>query len=66
MKYAVAQFSSDPAATDLYVTCAPANQITAPGSIVIKTWMPTAAGNTAPTAGVGGFGMSVNWIAVGY
>lgn len=63
---AVASLESDPVAGATSVTCVIGNQSGAPaaGSIQIKSWKPTAAGDTAPTAATT-FTKKVNWIAIG-
>jgi len=65
--YAVANLDSDPVATAAWVNAAIGNQTTTPptGSILIKSWMPTAAGSTVPVAATT-FGKVVSWVAVGY
>ncbi len=63
---AVAVLEDDPVAGVTSVTCVIGDQAGAPaaGSIQIKSWKPTAAGDTAPTAATT-FSKKVNWIAVG-
>jgi len=56
--------NDDFVATALGVTVAISDQTTSPGAFVIKSWMPTAAGNTAPTAATT-FGKKVSWMAIG-
>ena len=46
------------------VTATISDQVTSPGAFVIKTWMATTSGNTAPTAATT-FSKKVHWIAVG-
>lgn len=63
---AIAVLESDPVAGAQFVTCVIGNQAGAPaaGSIQIKTWKATAAGDTALIAG-STFSKLVNWIAIG-
>lgn len=56
-----ATLNSDPVAGCQFVTAA----IGAAGAISLKTWMATAAGNTALIAATT-FGKSVSWVAYGY
>lgn len=62
----VATLGSDPVAGAQFVTATIGNQAGAPaaGSIQIKTWKATAAGDTALIAGTT-FSKLVNWIAIG-
>jgi hypothetical protein len=62
----LAVLESDPTSDPLFVSGAIGNQAGAPaaGSIYIKSWKPTAADNTAPTAATT-FTKKVNWIAIG-
>lgn len=62
--FAFAVLQSDPAIDAAYVTVEIPNQATSPGVISIKTWQPTAAGNTAVIAATA-FSKVVNWIALG-
>ncbi len=63
---AVANLASDPVAGAQWVTAAIGDQAGSPaaGSIQIKSWKATAAGDTAPTAGTT-FSKLVGWIAFG-
>lgn len=63
---AVASLESDPVAGAQFVTCVIGDQAGAPaaGSIQIKSWKATAAGDTALIAATT-FSKKVNWIAVG-
>lgn len=63
---AVASLESDPVAGAQSVTCVIGNQAGAPaaGSIQIKSWKATAAGDTALIPATT-FSKKVNWIAVG-
>jgi len=56
--------ADDFVATAFGVTATISDQVATPGAIVIKSWMPTAAGNTAPTAATT-FGKKVSWMAIG-
>ena len=56
--------ADDFVATALGVTVTISDQVASPGAIVIKSWMPTAGGNTAPTAATT-FGKKVSWMALG-
>lgn len=62
----VAQLDDDPVAGAQHVTSSIGDQAGAPaaGSVQIKTWKATAAGDTALIAATT-FGKKVNWIAVG-
>lgn len=62
--FAVACLSSDSAADSTYATVAVPSQVSSPGVITIKTWQPTAGGNTAPTAATA-FTKTVQWLAFG-
>lgn len=61
----IACVNSDLADTDQWITASVADQYATPGVITIKTWMPTGAADITPTAGVGGFGLNVSWLAFG-
>lgn len=63
---AVAVLDSDPVLTCQYATASIGDQAGTPaaGSILIKTWMPTAANDATPTAATT-FTKKVNWIAFG-
>ncbi len=58
---------SDPVAGCSSVTAAIGDQVGTPasGSVVLKTWQPTASGDTAPTAATT-FGKKINWLALGF
>lgn len=62
----VATLESDPAAECQFVTAVLGNQAGAPaaGSVQIKTWKSTAAGDTAQVPATT-FSKKVNWIAIG-
>ena len=62
----VATLESDPVLDPLLVTASIGNQSGAPaaGSVLIKTWQPTAANDVTPIAATT-FGKKVNWIAIG-
>lgn len=62
----VAALDSDPALDPLFVTASIGNQAGAPakGSIYIKSWQATAAGDATPIAATT-FAKKVNWIAIG-
>ena len=64
VRQVVATLGDDPVLTASGVTVTISDQTTAPGAIVIKTWMATATGNTAPIAATT-FGKKVHWIAIG-
>lgn len=66
VKGVVAVLNDAPAATVTLVTADIGDQAGAPvaGAFLLKTWQPTAAGNTAPIAATT-FGKKVNWFAWG-
>lgn len=59
-----ATLASDPTATASAATAEIPNQITSPGVVNIKTWMPTGTADTAPVAATS-FDKIVNWVAFG-
>jgi len=63
---AVVSLVGDPSITHMSSTCTVGNQTGQPaaGSIVIKSWKPTATGNVTPIAADTVFA-NVNWIAIG-
>jgi hypothetical protein len=62
----VAVLDSDPTLDPLFVTASIGDQAGAPaaGSVYIKSWQATAAGDVTPIAATT-FGKKVNWIAIG-
>lgn len=63
---AVAVLDDDPTVDPLFVTCSIGDQAGAPaaGSILIKSWKPTANDNVTPIAATT-FAKKVNWVAIG-
>jgi len=63
---AVAVLDDDPTVDPLFVTCSIGDQAGAPaaGSILIKSWKPTANNDVTPIAATT-FTKNVNWIAIG-
>lgn len=64
VKYVVGQIATDIVVTDQWLSIKIPDQATSPGAITIETWQPTAVDNALPEAATG-FGIVVNWIAVG-
>ena len=64
---AVASLEDDPVLTCDRAQAVVGDQAGSPaaGSILVKTFMPTASGNATPIAATT-FGKKVNWIAIGY
>ncbi len=63
---AVATLDDDPSVAVLLVSCSIGNQTDAPaaGSILIKSWKPTAVNDVTPIAATT-FSKKVNWVAIG-
>jgi len=63
---AVVTMVGDPSMTHMYSTCTKGNQTGQPaaGSIIIKSWKPTAVGDVTPIAADSVFA-NVAWVAIG-
>ena len=64
VRQVLATIGEDLVLTAAGVTITISDQVASPGAFVVKTWMATTSGNTAPIAATT-FGKKVHWIAVG-